>query len=74
MRFTFGEEDLNFEGRILFPCAAELLDVTDFCELGVNLFIVRLEDVIPEFLRPELGVRIEVVFTWERERLVFPEE
>lgn len=72
MRFTLGEEDLNFEGRILFPCAAELLDVTDFCELGVNLFIVR--DVIPEFLRPELGVRIEVVFTRESERLVFPEE
>ncbi len=72
MRFTFGEEDLNFEGRILFPCAAEFLDVTDFCELDENLFIVR--DVIPEFLRPELGVRIEVVFTWERERLGFPEE
>lgn len=72
MRFTLCEEDLNIEGTILFPCAAELLDVTDFCEFGANLFMVR--DEIPDFFRLELVDRIGVAFTRKRERLVFPEE
>lgn len=40
-------EDLNIEGAIPFPCVAELLDVTDFCELGEYLFMYR--DDIPDF-------------------------
>lgn len=72
VRFTLWVEDLNLEGTIHFPCVAELPDVTDFCEFGVNLFMAR--DEIPDFLRLELVVRIEVAFTRERERLVFPEE
>lgn len=45
--FTPLLEDLNLEGTILFPCAAELKDVTDFCESGVNLLMAREE--IPDF-------------------------
>ncbi len=74
VRFTLWVEDLNLEGTILFPCVAKLPDVTDFCEFGVYLFMVRLEDEIPEFLRLELVVRIEVAFTRERVRPIFPEE
>lgn len=72
MRFTLWEEDLNLEGTTPFPCMAELLDVTDFCEFGVNLLIVR--DEIPALLRLELDVRTELAFTRERELIVFPEE
>jgi hypothetical protein len=43
-------EDLNLEGTIPFPCDAELLDVTDFCEFGVNLLMAR--DEIPDFEMP----------------------
>jgi len=64
--------DLNIEGTIPFPCVAGLLDVTDFCELGEYLFMYREE--IPEFLRLELDVRMDMDFTRERELIVFPEE
>ncbi len=50
VRFTLWVEDLNLEGTILFPCVVELLDVTDFCELGEYLFMYREE--IPDFEIP----------------------
>ena len=52
-------EDLNLEGTILSPCVAELLDVTDFCESGVNLLMARVE--IPDFevLSPVLLTRLD---------------
>lgn len=92
VRFTPREDDLNIEGAIPFLCVVELLDVTDFCELGGYLFIYREEIpdferpppvlltrlvgllITPEFLRLELDLRMDVDFTRERERLVFPEE
>jgi hypothetical protein len=72
VRFTLWEEDLNLEGTTPFPCVTELLDVTDFCEFGVNLLMAR--DEIPALLRLELDVRTELDFTRERELIVFPEE
>jgi len=50
VRFTLWEDDLNIEGAIPFPCVVELLDVTDFCELGEYLFMYREE--IPDFEMP----------------------
>jgi hypothetical protein len=55
------------EGNLLVTAerlGTELLDVTGFCESGVNLLMARVE--IPEFVRLELDDRTDVDFTRER--------
>ncbi len=47
VRFSLWADDLNLEGAILFACVVELLDVTDFCEFGEYLLILRAD--IPDF-------------------------
>jgi len=59
VRFTVKVEDLNLDGTVPFPCVAEFMDVTDFCELGEYLLMYREE--IPDFemLPPVLLARLE---------------
>lgn len=56
------DEDLNLEVTALFPCVAELLDVTDFCELGENLLMAREEIPAFEELSPVLLTRLDGLF------------
>ena len=60
--FTLWEEDLNLEVTTLFPCVAELLDATDFCELGENLLMAREEIPAFEELSPVLLTRLNGLF------------
>ena len=60
--FTLWEEDLNLEVATLFPCVAELLDVTDFCELGENFLMAREEIPAFEELSPVLLTRLDGLF------------
>jgi len=57
--FKLRVDDLNLEGITLLSCIPELLDVTDVCELGEYLLMLRDETSDFEVTPPVLLTRLE---------------